>query len=277
MSVFFTAGFLLCLGYWIVATSYAGQFLAQSQIWLCFAFLSLCNAAVAWGYRHEWRQIPLWLVTAVHTATFSLAAVLIAAGVCIASGMHPGEPVNPEYVIVLGAQVRPDGTISRSLKRRLDRTLAYAEQNPQTSFVLSGGQDVSSLRSEAEVMADYLCENGLKAERLLLEIQSKNTFENISYSRALIRRVRGEAEESESRAAFVSPVQGMEILSAESRPVRIAVLSSDYHLYRAMHIAKKQSQQQIYGIPVATDLVLFPHFMLRECAALLKDKFLGRL
>lgn len=283
MTILFVAGFLLCLGYLIAATVYAGQLLAQSQIWLFFAFLALLNAGAAWCYRSEYRQLPLWLITALHTATFALCAIFLAAGIFIASGMHPKEADNPDYVIVLGAELRQDGSISRSLRRRLDRTIEFAAQNPQTRFVLSGGRGRRNERSEAEAMAAYLCENGVQPERLLLEIQSKNTFENITYSRALIQRVRVERAASAgaglrvSEAASVSPVRTESIPSVESRPVQIGILSSDYHLYRAVHIAKKQSRQEISGISVGTDPVLFPHYFCRECAALLKDKFLGRL
>lgn len=44
-----------------------------------------------------------------------------------------------EYVIVLGAKVR-GSELSNSLKKRLDKALEYAENNPNTVLVLSGGK-----------------------------------------------------------------------------------------------------------------------------------------
>ena len=276
MTVFFTAGFLLCIGYWILTALYAGQLLAQNEIWLFLGAGFLLNAAAAHGWRNASRYFSLPVVTALHTAFFALLACIAAAGIVTASGLHPKRAGGLDYIVVLGAALRPDQKISRTLAVRLDQAAETAAENPGAQIVLSGGSDERGEGSEAEVMAEELTRRGVAPQRLLLEIQSKNTYENITYSLALIDRVRSEKGPA-GNPARVGPGTGHPILSAETRPLRVGIVSSDYHMYRAVHIARKQSAQQIFGIACASDPVLLPHYMLRESIALLKDKFLGRL
>lgn len=56
----------------------------------------------------------------------------------------PGK-ANLDYVIVLGARVK-EHTVSNSLKKRLDRAIVYAEENPYTILVLSGRQGAGGSR-----------------------------------------------------------------------------------------------------------------------------------
>ncbi|MFQ8823540.1 MAG: YdcF family protein [[Ruminococcus] lactaris] len=51
--------------------------------------------------------------------------------------------------------------MSNSLKKRLDKALEYAENNPNTVLVLSGGKGEGEDISEAEAMYDYLQYNGI--------------------------------------------------------------------------------------------------------------------
>lgn len=264
------------LVYWLVLMLYTGFSLSQSWIWLFFALAAAVNCAAAAAYRRDTSFLSLRFLTSIHTVAFAGMAAMLAAGAFIGSGMHPPLPVNPDYVVVLGAEVKPDGTLSKSLKRRLDRTLEFAEQNPGSVLVLSGGQGRKQPRSEAEFMADYLVSRGVPPARLRLEIQSKNTFENLRYSRALIERLESEKRGAAARRAGLPDSAGP-ILTAEAMPTRIAVLSSDYHLFRAVRLAKREFGFPVNGISVRTDPLLFPHFFFRECIALLKDQFFGRL
>ena len=64
---------------------------------------------------------------------------------------------------------------------------------------------------------------------------------------------------------------------SQEDPVRIAVLTSDYHLFRAKSIARKQGLSGVTGIAASGDPVLAIHMWVRECFAVLKDKFMGRM
>ena len=276
MTLYFGALTALCAAYWILLLIYSGFLVQQHWIWLFFAAFFLLNTAAAWGYWKGLRQTPLWLVTALHTAAFAGMAVMIAAAILVASGMSREEVRNPDFCIVLGASVKEDGSLSPSLKRRLDEAIRFSDRNPGTRFVLSGGKGPKEPATEAEVMGSYLVYNGVPESRLLLEIQSKNTYENLMYSEALIDRIRTEEKGSRGRAAKQMP-EGASFIQAEGLPVRVAILSADYHLFRATHLARKMTGRDCSGIAAKSDPVMFAHFVARECIAIVKDKFFGRL
>ena len=280
MILFFSVTSAVCLVYWLILMLYSGFSIAQGWIWLFFAFAAIANSAAAIAYRRDVPFMTLRLLTGIHTCAFAGLVVLFVCCIVVASSLHPKEQRNPEYIVVLGAEVKNGGVISQSLKRRLDEAVLCAERNPASRFVLSGGRPDRLERSEAEYMADYMVTHGVDPKRILLEIQSKNTYENVTYSKALIDRIRrADAEEKDprQRPARGTPAAETQILSAESRPLSVAVLTSDYHLFRARRLAARAFGFTCSGVPVKTDPILFPHFLLRECVAILKDQFLGRL
>ena len=61
------------------------------------------------------------------------------------------------------------------------------------------------------------------------------------------------------------------------KPLQIGVLTSNYHLYRAMQIGKKNGFASLSGVSASSDPVLFVHFCVRESLAILKDKFMGNM
>lgn len=96
---------------------------------------------------------------------------------------------NLDYVIVLGAQVHADKP-SVVLKYRLDEAILYLNENPETVCIVSGGQGKNEPYSEAYGMAQYLMQNGIDKDRILLEDQSKTTEENLRFSRKFYRKMR---------------------------------------------------------------------------------------
>jgi len=111
-------------------------------------------------------------------------------------------------VIILGAGVygtRP----SLSLQVRLDAALNYLADKPDIPIVVSGGQGSGEDITEARCMYDYLTARGVAADRIWMEDCSTNTKENLENSAVLLRE-RG-------------------IDTSDS----IAVVSADYHVYRA--------------------------------------------
>lgn len=137
-------------------------------------------------------RIGGWLKGLPRPVRYGLAAVVVLGllifvaveAVIIGSGI--GTPkAGADYVIVLGAQVR--GTRpSYNLCRRLDVAYTYLKENPDTQVILSGGKGSGEEISEAQAMAEYLEEKGIGRERMILEDQSRNTDENLRYSREKI-------------------------------------------------------------------------------------------
>ena len=129
-----------------------------------------------------------------------------------------GEP-DLDYVIVLGAQVRESGP-SKALRYRLDRTIDYLEENPDTICIVSGGQGHNEPFAEAQGMADYLKAHGIEEGRILQESKSKTTQENIVNSKKLI------AGDNAS----------------------VGIITNDFHMFRALQIAHDNGLDEAQGI-----------------------------
>lgn len=122
----------------------------------------------------------------------------------------PGD--DARVLIVLGAGIR--GTQpSATLQSRLDAALEYLNAHPGCVAVVSGGQGRDEQVSEASVMAAYLKRRGVAGERILLEDRSRNTQENLAFSRAVLAE------------------------NGLSGPV--TVVSSDFHLFRVRRLAAR--------------------------------------
>lgn len=82
-----------------------------------------------------------------------------------------------QLIVVFGAAVRPDGTPSPTLARRVGYALAAMEANPAADLFLSGGQGRHG-PPEAQVMADLLA-GSIAPGRLHLDTQSRDTLETV--------------------------------------------------------------------------------------------------
>ena len=158
-----------------------------------------------------------------------------------ASRGNPDEPA--EYLLVLGAKVNPGGRPSLALKNRIDAAYDYLTAHPGCTAVLSGGQGSDEPMTEAECMYRELVDLGIDGERLWLEDRSTSTWENLKFTLALIREKTG------------------------TEPGKIALLSSEFHLYRAGLFAGRFGLETV-GVPAETTLpVLKINYFIREAAA----------
>ena len=141
-----------------------------------------------------------------------------------------------EYLIILGAGV--NGTApSLSMLNRLTAAKAYLDAHPACIAVVSGGQGQGEQITEAEAMRRWLTSNGIDAARIISEERSTNTLENLQNSFALIPDASG---------------------------ARIAVCSSEYHLYRAQYLARRLGAAS-GAVPARTSYpVLRLNYFIRE-------------
>ncbi len=185
--------------------------------------------------------------------TVILAAGLLVVGITEAviiraSFGDPGEHV--DYVVVLGAKVNADGP-SVSLMDRICAAYEYAESHPDTVLVLSGGQGTDEPITEAECMYRELLALGVDHLQLRMEDYATSTWENLNFSLEFIKNETG------------------------TRPTKIGVLSSEYHLFRASLFAKACGVEFV-GIPARTSRwgQRINHFM-REVAGVWHFLVLG--
>ena len=150
------------------------------------------------------------------------------------------------YVVVLGAGL--SGTKPTPLLRaRIDKGIETYRNNPGSKLIMSGGQGKDELLPEGRAMADYALSEGVSEEDIIIEDRSKNTEENIRFSSGLM----------EGGAPF-------------------AVVTSSYHLMRALMIARRQKLRCI-GYGAHTRLYFTLNAFLREYAGYFRDTRYVRL
>ena len=162
-----------------------------------------------------------------------------------------GDPTESvDYVVVLGAKVNKHGP-SVSLWDRICGAYEYAVAHPDTILILSGGQGTDEPITEAECMYRELVELGIDPWQLRMEDEATSTWENLKFSLDLIEEETG------------------------SRPTKLGVLSSEYHLFRASLFARA-CDVEFVGIPARTSRwgQRVNHFM-REVAGVWHYLILG--
>ena len=119
----------------------------------------------------------------------------------------------PVTVIVLGCQVRSDGTPSRMLRDRIQAAYDYLSVHEEAVCVASGGQNDREPTTEARCIRDTLVAMGIDPDRIYPEDASTSTEENLAFSAEVIRR--------------------------EGLPTEVAIASDNFHQLRAGVWAEK--------------------------------------
>ncbi len=285
----FTAAAVLCLVYYGVIVLYAGFGTSFAVLWLLIGGFFGATAAGIHFYQKYPERVPLWLPVSFVTLCASGLMIVLVTQILIFGRIPAAAEPSLDYVIVLGAKVKPDGSLSKTLKLRLDKALEYMKENPETMLVLSGAKGDAEPCSEADAMETYLLGQGADPDHLLKEEQSFSTVENLAYSRVMIEKRENLLEQerkAEADRLLRAPgeIEGVPEtgVPANNTPVlarqpRVGIITSNFHLCRAAMIAKKQDYGIVYGIASEADKVLLVHFSLRDGIALLKDRLMGNL
>ena len=118
---------------------------------------------------------------------------------------------NYDAIIVLGAQVRPDGSPSVQLSWRLDAAWEAYQQKP-VPVVVCGAQGKDEPMTEAEAMKQYLTDKGVAPEDILTDPDSFNTNQNLKNAAKLLESIPDVA--------------------------KVLIVTSDYHVPRSLALAR---------------------------------------
>lgn len=180
-------------------------------------------------------------------------AMFLATVVCAFLSTRYRPPYDRSYIIILGCGIRADGTLTPLLKGRVDAALAFEkEQFEKTGkhavFVPSGGQGSDEVISESQAMTNYLLEQGVETDRILMEDKSVNTFQNMQFSKQMIEQH-----------------------AADFDNCKIAFSTTNYHIFRGYIYARKNGFDA-KGISAKTKYYFYPNAFLREFIGLLVDR-----
>ena len=212
--------------------------------------LGIAFLVAAWAtYVGAWAAVPLLVRRLGMALLLALLIVLGGAAGMVCTGLGAAGKPDLDYVVVLGAQIYDDGSPSPVLRYRLDAALAYLQENPRTRCIVSGGKGPNEPYAEARGMAAYLRAHGVDEERLIEEGRSTNTMQNVTYSMALM-----DAPDS-----------------------RVGIVTNNFHVYRAVRIARKAGLHNACGIAGYSTPWYLPNNLLRECLGLVKDTIAGNV
>lgn len=189
-----------------------------------------------------WMKISLGIMVSVGLIVFVIVESLVI------SGFKNNEDMELDYLIVLGAQLKKSGP-SRVLQMRLDKAYDYLIEHENTLVIVSGGRGNDEPDTEAEGMYQYLVKKGISPERIIKEDKSRDTSQNIAFSSAFI----------------------------DIENDRVGIVSNNFHIFRAVNLAKHAGYKHVIGMPAPSELTLLPNNMFREFFGVMKDFVMGNL
>lgn len=94
----------------------------------------------------------------------------------------------PDSIIVLGSGLIGDKVPPLLAQRLTKGKTIYDQFQGRPKLIVSGGQGADELTSEAAAMANYLIEQGVPEEDILIENRSRTTFENLTFSKPILEK-----------------------------------------------------------------------------------------
>ncbi len=154
-----------------------------------------------------------------------------------------------DFVIILGCGIRKDGSPSPLLKGRVDRAIAFWQEQKKRSgkdliFICSGGQGKNEVCSEASAMKNYMIAQGVPAEQILEEDKSTNTFQNMKFSKKKVEEINPKA--------------------------KVAFSTTNYHVFRSGLFARRVGMRAV-GMGAKTKWYFWPNAAVREFIGLLTE------
>ena len=202
---------------------------------------------------HNQGGATLYIVMALRniilTSISYLECILLATIILAIKAARSIPDFDRDYIMILGCQIRDDGSLTPLLKGRADRALEFARMQKQANgkdiiFVPSGGQGDDEIMAEGQAVGNYLLSQGIEPDHIIVEDRSVNTDVNFRYSRELIRQHHGEGEP------------------------KIAFSTTNYHVFRSGILAYRQNVP-VQGIGSPTRSYFWINAFVREFIATL--------
>ena len=218
------------------------------RVELCLCAALLVSALdVRFGLLTRAVPLPLRFLGRLIRAAVRAGSVLILllAGHTAAGGLV-SDSAGEKYAVVLGMALE-NGEPNRDLLLRAGTAEDLAKSDPDVTLILTGGNPVSEGRTEAAVMRELLTAGGVPAERIVPEDRSADTVANFR-----------------NCARLCSP----------DEPV--VIITSNYHMNRAVRLAKKAGFTRIRRMPAPACAAYYPANLMWEVVMEIHD-FSGRI
>ena len=218
---------------------------------LCFAsilpdMLYRMLFSVTWIDIHNERGLGLYIYNLIESIIYItityIECILLGTIIMSVKAAKYVPKFDKDCIIILGCKIKKDGSLTKLLKGRVDRAIEFSKMQKEKVgkdilFVVSGGKGNDEVISEAQAMKNYLIEQGIKKDNILIEDKSSNTFENIKFSNKLI--------------------------NDKINNAKMAFSTTNYHVFRAGIIASNQNIN-IEGIGAKTKTYFWINAFIRE-------------
>ena len=198
------------------------------------------------------REVRTWttLCNVYATAFACFECAMAGAIVCGLKAARHVPEMNADYILILGCRFRRDGTLTPLLRGRADRAVEFwqaqrAATGREAVLVPSGGRGADEPIAEAEAIRRYLIERGVPEERILPEDQSRNTYQNMACSKALIEKA--------------------------SPGAKVVYATTNYHVFRS-GVWANLAGMPAEGVGSRTKWWYWPNAFMRECAGLMLNR-----
>lgn len=181
--------------------------------------------------------IPEWIRTIFILAAIGILLLITCMSILNLFTIRNGMGKAADVILVLGCKIG-----SRGFHMRAQAAASYLRHMPDAKVICCGGQGSDEPCTEAEQFAREINEAGIEEERILQEGTSVSTVQNIRNS--------------------------IPIIPDLNQPV--GIVTSDYHVFRSVAIAKKQHLSQAFGIPSGSIWFYVPDYTFREVLACIK-------
>ena len=129
---------------------------------------------------------------------------------------NAAELTDVDCIIVLGCQVRSDGSLSHMLRDRLIRGVEVYNTGAAPKLLMSGDHGRTNY-DEVGAMKQYAIDNGVPSENVFMDHAGFSTYETM--------------------------YRAKEIFKAD----KVIIVTQEYHLYRALYIAERLGLEA-YGV-----------------------------
>lgn len=202
------------------------------------------------GSETEYR-IRMTLINTYTTLFVYFECMLAGSVICGITAAKRRPAPDKDFIVILGCWFRKDGSLPPLLQGRVDRALSFWQKQKETTgkeacFVPSGGQGPDESMPEAEAMRRYLLSKGIPDRLILPETASKNTLENMSFSKKIILE--------------------------NSPDAKVVFATTNYHVFRS-GVWASLAGLPAEGIGSRTKWWFWPNAFIRETVGLLQKRW----
>lgn len=210
----------------VLRDSYIKLFICELAMCLVFLILA-CDIRFRFLTKAKGRALKVlgWFFRII---VIALAGFMLVTGARSVIGGFITTPGTADNAIVLGLALR-NGQPTEDLIFRVDTAVKFSTENPNATLILTGGNPNEDGKTEAEVMKELLIGRGVPEDRMVLEDRAEITIDNFK-----------------NTAEIVDP----------SEP--IVLISSDYHMDRAVRTAEDAGFTDIIRRPAPSSAIEYP-------------------